>query len=437
MHTDTAKASVSKRLSQMAIPFGALQDLPIDGLLRRIGDARIVMIGEASHGTSEFYSTRALITRYLIERGHFDFVAIEGDWPDAARVDHFVRHRRYRASEWTAFARFPTWMWRNDEVRVFVDWLRQWNLHRPEMSRVGFHGLDLYSLYVSIDEVLAYLHRHDPDLAKQALARYRCLLPYRDDPVAYARAALHPGFQSCEDGILSVLVTLHEHQRKLARHDGESLFDALQNASLVASAEEYYRTMFFSDVNAWNLRDTHMFSTLRHLLEHYGEHSRGIIWAHNSHIGDSNATDMSRRGEYNIGRLARAHYGDDVFSIGFGTHQGTVMAASDWGGPAEVKAVNPSLAGSYERVFHDSGVQRALLPLRRGDDELLHLLRPHRLQRAIGVIYRPDTERSSHYYHASLPRQFDEYIWFDDSRAVTPLAAKSLKGLPDTYPFGL
>lgn len=437
MHASSAITSISKRLSQVAIPFDTLQDMPMDGLMRRIGNARVVMIGEASHGTSEFYAARARITRQLIERLHFDFVAIEGDWPDASRVDHYVRDRRTPSSEWTAFARFPTWMWRNDEVRLFVDWLRRWNLDRPEPGRVGFHGLDLYSLYLSLDEVLAYLRRHEPDLAKQALASYQCLLPYRDDPVNYARTALNPRFRSCEDNILATLANLYQHRRELARHDGESLFDALQNANLVASAEEYYRTMFFSDANAWNLRDTHMFSTLERLLEHYGENSRGIVWAHNSHVGDSDATDMGRRGEYNIGRLARARYGDDLFSIGFGTHQGTVMAASDWGGEAEVKSVNPSLADSYELAFHGSGVERALVPLRHGDGELLHLLRPKRLQRAIGVIYRPETERHSHYYHASLPQQFDEYIWFNETRAVTPLKAQTLQGVPDTYPFGL
>ena len=438
MHESSNVVSLKNRLAQVSIPFNALQDLPVDGLLRRIGNARVVMIGEASHGTSEFYAARALITRRLIERLHFDFVAIEGDWPDAAKVDHYVRDKKHKASEWRSFARFPEWMWRNDEVRVFVDWLRHWNLAQPgSYPRVGFHGLDLYSLYLSMEEVLSYLGTRDPALSKQTLARYQCLMPYRDDPATYARTALKPGFQGCENDVLAVLASLHENQRAFARDDGERLFDALQNANLVASAEEYYRTMFFSNANAWNLRDTHMFSTLENLLAHYGENSRGIVWAHNSHVGDSQATDMSHRGEYNIGHLARARYGDGLFSIGFGTHQGTVMAANDWGERGEVMVVNPSLPGSYEKTFHDSGLQRALVPLRRGDDELRHLLHHRRLQRAIGVIYRPATERQSHYYHASLPAQFDEYIWFDESRAVTPLAVKSLARLPDTYPFGL
>ncbi len=437
MYARMSIASLERRLSQVAIQFGPIQSIPVGGLLRRIGNARIVMMGEASHGSSEFYAARALITRQLIERFHFNFIAIEGDWPDAARIDHFTREKRHRAAEWRSFARFPEWMWRNDEVRVFVDWLRQWNLNQAESARVGFHGLDLYSLYLSIEEVLSYLKSRDPSLYQQTLNRYRCLTPYRDDPVGYARVALKRGFQGCEDEVLAVLSDLHARRREFSVNDGERLFDAQQNASLVASAEEYYRTMFFGDSNAWNLRDTHMFSTLENILAHYGENSRGIVWAHNSHVGDSNATDMSLRGEYNIGRLARSRYGQKLYSIGFGTHQGTVMAASDWGGTAEVKPVRPSLEGSYERAFHDSGIHRALVPLRRGDSELTHLLLPRRLQRAIGVIYRPETERQSHYYYASLPRQFDEYIWFDESRAVTPLTVRSVAGLPDTYPFGI
>ncbi|WP_166264662.1 erythromycin esterase family protein [Marinobacter caseinilyticus] len=426
-----------KGLGAACIKFDDLEHLSETGLLERIGDARLVMIGEASHGTSEFYEVRAAISRLLIEREHFQFIAIEGDWPDAARVDHYVRHKEYPPSEWTAFARFPTWMWRNQEVRRFVDWLRAWNSDHRAASRVAFYGLDLYSLYTSMYEVLTYLQQYDSDAAEEALRHYRCLLPYRDDPVGYARAALSPAFKSCEQAILKHLNTLHESQKELARHNGERVFDLWQNAQLVASAEAYYRTMFFSGHNGWNLRDTHMFSTLARLLEHWGADSRGIVWAHNSHVGDSEATDMSRRGEYNIGRLAQAQYGDNLFTIGFGTHTGTVAAASDWGGPMATKRVRPSLPGSYERLFHDTGLRNVLLPLRDGDPDLMYELGLKRLQRAIGVIYRPETERQSHYYDASLPAQFDEYIWLDETRAVTPLHTHLLAGLPDTYPFGL
>lgn len=437
MQTGTSTMDLAKRIAQVSIKFEEISELPLDGLLRRIGDARVVMIGEASHGTSEFYEARARITQALIERKHFNFVAIEGDWPDVARIDHYVRHKQYPAAEWTAFARFPTWMWRNEEVGQFVDWLRSWNRAHAETGKVAFHGLDLYSLYTSMHEVLTYLKQYDPVTAKQTLRQYQCLLPYRDDPAEYARAAIHSGFASCEAAILDNLRALYERQSMLASHDGERLFDLLQNANLIASAEEYYRTMFLSENNAWNLRDTHMFATLERLLEHYGEKSRGIIWAHNSHVGDSGATDMGRRGEFNIGRLARARFGDELFSIGFGTDTGTVAAASDWGDEMEIKNVLPSLPGSYERLFHDSGVSMALVPLRHGDTKLVHGLRHERLQRAIGVIYRPETERQSHYYHACLPAQFDEYVWFDRTRAITPLDTTTLKGLPDTYPFGV
>lgn len=437
MQTHTSAMDLAKRIEQVSIKFDEISELPLDGLLRRIGDARVVMIGEASHGTSEFYQARARITQALIERKHFNFVAIEGDWPDAARIDHYVRQKQYPASEWTAFARFPTWMWRNEEVGRFVDWLRSWNQAHAETGKVAFHGLDIYSLYTSMHEVLTYLQKYDPATARQALSHYQCLFPYRDDPAEYARAAIRSGFVSCEPAILDNLKALYRRQSTLASYDGERLFDLLQNANLIASAEEYYRTMFLSEHNAWNLRDTHMFATLERLLEHYGSKSRGIIWAHNSHVGDSGATDMRHRGEFNIGRLARARFGDALFSIGFGTDTGTVAAASDWGADMEIRNVRPSLPGSYERVFHDSGVLMALAPLRHGDAKLIHGLRHERLQRAIGVIYRPETERQSHYYHACLPAQFDEYIWFDRSQSITPLDTTTLKGLPDTYPFGV
>lgn len=437
MDTQLSKAALTTRLAKACIPFRDIADLPLSELMQRIGDARVVMIGESSHGTSEFYETRARITRALIERGHFSFVAIEGDWPDASRIDHYVRHKEYPASEWTAFARFPTWMWRNEEVRRFVDWLRGWNSTHAMPTRVAFYGLDLYSLYTSIHEVIRFLRDHDPVTANQAMHRYQCLLPYRDDPIEYARSAIQPGFRSCENAILETLRTLYEHHRQLEAHDGERVFDMLQNANLVASAEEYYRTMFFSENNAWNLRDTHMFATLERLLAHYGEGSRGIVWAHNSHVGDSDATDMGRRGEFNIGRLARARFGNQMFNIGFGTDTGTVAAASDWGARMEIKSVRPALPGSYERLFRDSGIERALLPLRHGDPELIYHLRHQYLQRAIGVIYRPQTERQSHYYHASLPDQFDEFVWFDRTQAVTPLTTTAIKGMPDTYPFGV
>lgn len=429
--------SLSQRIADAAESFDSIDQMPLDGLLERIGDSRIVLLGEASHGSAEFYLARERITRALIEQKGFSFVAIEGDWPDAARVDHYVRHAEYPASEWTAFARFPTWMWRNQEVRGFVDWLRSHNAPLTSEQRVAFHGLDLYSLYNSIQSILEYLDEVDPETAAVARERYGCLTPYQSDPAAYSRAALNPHYHSCEQSVLEMLSELQLRHRHYAEHNGDRFLNTVQNARLVANAEEYYRTMFYGSRSAWNMRDTHMFETLENLLHYHGESSRAVVWAHNSHIGDSDATEMALRGEFNIGRLCRARYGREVYSIGFGTYSGTVAAASDWDRPVEIKQVRPALEGSIEALCHQSGVARFLLPLRQGDPLLLNGLATRHLERAIGVIYRPETERQSHYFETRLPEQFDEYMWFDETRAVTPLATASLSGCPDTYPFGV
>ena len=427
-----------ERIASVAEPFDSVDDMPLSGLLERIGDSRVVLIGEASHGTSEFYRARQRITRALIEEKGFDFVAIEGDWPDAARIDHYVRHAEYPPSEWVAFARFPTWMWRNDEVRGFVDWLRERNAGRDADDRVAFHGLDLYSLYNSIAAVLEYLDDVDPQAAAVARERYGCLTPFEPDPAVYARMALSPGYAGCEAPVAKMLRDLQQRHREYAEQDGDRFLDAVQNARLIANAEEYYRSMFYGSRSSWNLRDAHMFETLESLLAHHGEGSRGIVWAHNSHVGDARATDMSRRGEFNIGQLCRARYGEDVYTIGFGTDTGTVAAASNWDEPMEVKNLQPALPESYERLCHETGRAGFLLPLNRAADrEVRRGLAEPRLERAVGVIYRPETERVSHYFHAELPRQFDEYIWVDRSRAVTPLDSHALEGAADTYPFGV
>jgi len=410
----------------------------LEPLLRRIGDARVVLIGEATHGTSEFYRMRARISRELIERKGFSFVAIEGDWPDVARIDHYVRHADYQPSEWIAFARFPAWMWRNREVREFVDWLRAHNANAEPGTRVAFHGLDLYSLYNSIHSVLRYLDDIDPRTAQIARVRYGCLTPWQADPASYGHAAMTGKHHSCEREVVSMLTDLLHKHRSYAEHDGERFLDAVQNARLVANAEHYYRIMYYGSRASWNLRDSHMFETLQTLLQFHGTGSKAIVWAHNSHVGDSTATEMSARGEYNIGHLCRKEFGNGVYAIGFGTNSGTVAAATDWDGPMEIKAVRPALPDSYERLCHEAGVRQFLLPLRKpAAPGLRDLLSKPRLERAIGVIYRPDTELQSHYFRAVLPRQFDEYIWFDQTKAVTPLETDELRGLPDTYPFGL
>jgi erythromycin esterase-like protein len=381
---------------------------------------------------------RERISRELIVKKGFRFVAIEGDWPDAARVDHYVRHLEYPASEWTAFARFPTWMWRNNEVRAFVDWLREHNATIKQEARVAFHGLDLYSLYVSIRSVLDYLDKVDPRAAKIARQRYGCLTPWQGDPATYGHAAVTGAYRTCEQHVAHALKDLLEKRIVYAGRDGERFFDAVQNARLVANAERYYRIMYYGSRASWNLRDEHMFATLKNLLAFYGPASKAIVWAHNSHVGDSAATEMASRGEHNIGHLCRQEFGKDAYLVGFGTNSGTVAAASDWDGPMEIKKVQPALPKSYERLCHSTGHARFTLGLRnRSDLTGAQGLGAPQLERAIGVIYRPESERASHYFQAVLPRQFDEYIWFDDSRAVTQFDTAELDGLPDTYPFGV
>ena len=427
-----------KRITDAAEPFGSIDTVDLVPLLERVGDARLVLLGEATHGTSEFYRMRERISRELIVKKGFRFIAIEGDWPDAARVDHYVRHLEYPPSEWTAFARFPTWMWRNNEVRDFVNWLREHNAATKHEARVAFHGLDLYSLYVSIRSVLNYLDQVDPEAAKVARQRYGCLTPWQGDPATYGHAALTGSYRTCEPHVVRALKELLEKRVAYTEHDGERFFDAVQNARLVTNAERYYRIMYYGSRASWNLRDEHMFTTLKNLLAFYGTGSKAIVWAHNSHVGDSAATEMALRGEHNIGHLCRQEFGDSAYLVGFGTNSGTVAAASDWDGPMEIKKVQPALPKSYERLCHASGHPRFMLGLRnRAELTSAQGLGKPQLERAIGVVYRPETERASHYFQAILPRQFDEYVWFDDTRAVTPFDTAELAGLPDTYPFGL
>jgi protein-L-isoaspartate(D-aspartate) O-methyltransferase len=425
-------------LADAAESFPSIEAADLNPLLERIGSARIVLLGEATHGSSEFYRMRARITRDLIIRKGFRFIAAEADWPDAARVDHYVRHFQYPPSEWTAFARFPTWMWRNTEMRDVVSWLRKHNGTVEPDQRVAFHGLDLYSLYDSIRSVLNYLDEVDPPSASVARERYGCLTPWQRDPATYGHAALTGCYPTCEADVVHALTDLLAKRRVYAEHDGERFLDAEQNARLVANAERYYRIMYYGSRASWNLRDSHMFETLQNLLAFHGPDSKAVVWAHNSHVGNAAATEMAARGEHNIGQLCREAFGDEAYLVGFGTHGGTVAAASEWDGAMEVKNVRPSLPGSYERLCHATGHVRFMLGL-RGRDDLCDVggLGKERLERAIGVIYRPESEMASHYFRATLPQQFDEYIWFDETNAVTPLETAEIEGLPDTYPFGV
>ncbi|MEQ8859687.1 MAG: protein-L-isoaspartate(D-aspartate) O-methyltransferase [Pseudomonadales bacterium] len=429
--------NLPEQIVAQATPFDDLEEADLDGLLERIGDARIVLIGEASHGTSEFYLLRARITRRLITERGFDVVAAEADWPDAARVDHYVRHREAMPSEWTAFARFPTWMWRNEETRAFVDWLHDHNSPLPYPQRTGFYGLDIYSLYASARAVVDYLERVDPELAEVARRRYGCLSPWEGDPAAYGRAAITGAYKHCEKDVAHVLTELLKQRWALAEHDSEAFLDAAQNAQIVASAENYYRIMYYGSRASWNLRDSHMFDTLRQLMAFRGEGCRAVVWAHNSHIGDARATEMSRRGEHNIGQLCAQAFPKTSFRIGFGTDHGTVAAASDWDGEMAVMQVRPAHRQSVEYQFHRTGAAGLILPFGAAEERLREELARPRLERAIGVIYRPETEMASHYFEAELSRQFDAYVWLDETRAVTPLHPRVLAGVPETYPFGI
>ncbi len=427
-----------RNLADAAESFASIETADLNPLMARIGSARVVLLGEATHGTSEFYRMRERVTRDLIVSKGFRFVAVEADWPDAARVDHYVRHFQYPPSEWTAFARFPTWMWRNTEMRDFVSWLRKHNGTVERDKRVAFRGLDLYSLYDSIRSVLNYLDEVDPESAKVARERYGCLTPWQRDPATYGHAALTGSYPTCETDVARALTDLLAKRRAYAEHDGERFLDAEQNARLVANAERYYRIMYYGSRASWNLRDSHMFDTLKNLLAFHGSDSKAVVWAHNSHVGNAGATEMAARGEYNIGQLCRKEFGEKAYLVGFGTHSGTVAAASEWDGPMEIKSVRPALPDSYEQLCHATGHARFMLGLRgRGDLCGPSGLGKERLERAIGVIYRPETEMASHYFRANLPQQFDEYVWFDNTSAVTPLDTAEVKGLPDTYPFGV
>jgi erythromycin esterase-like protein/predicted phosphoribosyltransferase len=418
-----------------------------DSLIHAIGDARIVLLGEATHGTHEFYRERAFITRRLITEKRFDAVAVEADWPDAYRVNRYVRGvgADHDAVESLGdFGRFPTWMWRNAEVLDFIGWLRTHNEGRPTGDRAGFYGLDLYSLRASMEAVLRYLDIVDPAAAGRARHRYACFDQFGDRLNDYAYTAGR-GLESCESQVVTQLLELQRARAEYASRNGgvaaDEFFFAEQNARLVRSAEEYYRTMFRGRVESWNIRDRHMASTLKELtkfLSRPDRPARIVVWAHNSHLGDARATEMGQAGELSVGQLVRSAYGTDSFLVGFTTDHGTVTAAPDWDEPAQRRHVRSALPGSYERLFHETGVPRLMLPL-RFDAELAAVLSPPRLQRAIGVVYRPETERQSHYFHARLADQFDFLLHVDETRAVEPLERSALweEGEPaETYPTG-
>ncbi len=424
-----------------------------DALLDKIGNARFVLIGEASHGTHEFYNERARITRRLIEEKGFHAVAVEADWPDAYRVNRYLRghgHDDDPVRSLGDFTRFPRWMWRNNVVLRFIKDLAEFNATVPENRQVGFYGLDLYSLYGAVEAVIQYLESVDPEAADRARDRYGCLEFFAPDPQRYGMEAAFGLREPCEDDAIQQLVELQRKASDYANRDGEpvedELFFATQNARLVVNAEAYYRAMFRAGrESTWNLRDTHMADTLdaldEHLTRRHGEPAKIVVWAHNSHLGDARATEMGQdRNELNLGQLTRERHGLESFTLGLTTYTGTVTAATDWDGPAETKRVQPGLHGSLESVLHQAGGGKNFWLDLRDDDTLRKGLREPILERAIGVIYRPQTERWSHYFHCKVAEQFDALLHFDETNALQPLDRNSgtEEGeLPDTFPSGV
>jgi erythromycin esterase-like protein len=418
-----------------------------DALLALVGKSRFALLGEASHGTLEFYRERIRITQRLVTEMGFTAVAVEADWPDAWRVNRYVRGAsgdRSADEALSGFRRFPSWMWRNTEVRDFVEWLRDFNRTRPQHLQVGFYGLDLYSLFTSIEAVLAYLDEHDPEEARRARARYACFDHARGDSQAYGYSASYGISSSCEDEVVQQLREMNRRAASAGAASGlerDELFYAQQNARLVHNAEEYYRTMFRGRVSSWNLRDSHMAETLQALDRHLaaaGTPPKVAVWAHNSHLGDASATEMGDMGEWNLGQLARERHGSDAVLVGFSTYRGFVTAATEWDDPPQRKRVRDGLEGSWEDLFHRCGMERGLLVL-RGNEAVRPLAMERRLQRAIGVIYRPETERMSHYFETTLAEQFDAVIHIDETNALTPLDATEQHSgeTPETYPSGV
>lgn len=423
-------------LAHYAEPLPSIDATEFGAAFARFSDARVVLLGEATHGTSEFYRTRAAISRALIERHGFNIIAVEADWPDAARIDRFVRHRDPEPSEEQAFARFPTWMWRNVEVHDFVVWLRTHNERHTADTRVAFHGLDIYSLGASIAAVLAYLDKTNPAAAREARRRYGCLTPWQDEPARYGRSVLM-GREPCEPQVVAQFQELLNSRLDHLARDGEAFFDAAQNARVVRAAEQYYRVMYEGARESWNLRDRHMFDTLQRLMGARPD-SKAIVWAHNSHIGNAAATSMGWEGEFNIGELCRAAYSNEAVAIGFSTDRGTVAAADDWDEPMRVMDVLPAREDSWESLFRESGMPRSLTDWRQqAHCDLREALSQARLERAIGVVYRSDTEYLSHYFKAVLAEQFDAFVWFEQTQAVRPLGPEHTRAMAETYPFGL
>jgi erythromycin esterase-like protein len=431
-------AGLVQRIGRMALPLEGPKDL--GPLLERIGEARYVLLGEASHGTSEYYQWRAWISQRLVREKGFSFIAVEGDWPDCYRVNRYIKGYSDSGLDareiLDAFRRWPTWMWANEEVVALAEWLRRHNAGLPESHRIGFFGLDVYSLWESLYAVIGFLHKAEPSALPAARRAFRCFHPYGEDVQEYARAtAMVP--TSCEDEVVALLEELHS---KAPRHrdDGrEAFFAAEQNALVVEGAEAYYRAMVRGGPDSWNIRDRHMTETLERLMRHHGPDAKAIVWEHNTHIGDARATDMADDGMVNVGQLVRErHAGDGVVLVGFGSHRGRVIAGDEWEAPMESMPVPPAREGSWEDVLHRAGASDKLLLFDgvRDDDDVIE----ERGHRAIGVVYHPHSERFGNYVPTVLPRRYDAFCYIDETRALHPLHPRAdLRKMPDTYPSGV
>lgn len=416
-------------------PFSDINTANLDDLLERIGDARVVLLGESSHGTLEFYEMRARITRELIKKKGFKIIAIEADWPDASRIDFYSRgadrdskrrpgHSPFHGPMYnnSPFAVFPEWMWRNQSVLTFTHWLKDYNrsVHSVD-DTVSIYGIDIYNLFGSIEVVLDYLQQANPQLAKLATRHYSCLFPWAHDPSEYGRALKSGKARKCENGVNAVLQDLLGKEPYLKPLDKQRYFSAVQNARLIQNGERYFRTMTDDDTDAWNQRDGNMFERLQAILNFHGETTKAVVWAHNTHLGDSRGTDMKDYGQINLGQRVREAFGDSAYIIGMGTDHGEVAAAPRWDRPVEIQQVPPSHQDSYEYLLHQVKADNFMLPLRHAHNDVLReKLLAERMERGIGVAYDPKNELKKHYYRASLPRQFDEYIFFDETHAVKP-----------------
>jgi erythromycin esterase-like protein len=421
-------------IKQKAINLNDKSDL--EPLFERIGDARIVMLGESSHGTHEYYTWRSYITRKLISEKGFNIIGVEGDWPDCYKINKYIKGKCERGTELkdilNTFDRWPTWMWANWEIAALGEWLYDYNKNKE--SKIGFYGLDIYSLWESLEAIRKYLEKNEPEALIKATETFRCFEPYKGDETSYAYASrIVP--QLCEEKVLELLL---EIQKRLPQYqlEEESIFSTEQNAVIAVNAEKYYRAMIRSDVDSWNIRDSHMQETLERLLEFHGDSSKAIIWAHNTHIGDARATDMADEGTHNIGELARNAFPGQTYLIGFGSYRGAVIAGKSWGAKMEAMLVPHARKGSWESLLHTVSQKDKLLLM---DDFRKSIIDEKRIEhRAIGVVYRPEYEKYGNYVPSILPARYDAFIYLDKTKALHPIHIHFDKlAIPETYPFGI